>query len=487
MREGSPQPLGYSIDLCLGIVDEVVRELNGNPTRVDYRPVTPDTRLDAVVSGKVDLECGSTTSNLERQKKVAFSPIIYVAGTKIMVKRGSGIASYRDLSGKTLVVTSGTTNEAAMKLLNDKYKLGIAIVSARDHEESYDLLAQGKADAFATDDILLNGFILAKKAETTMQVVGDFITYEPYGIMFRKDDPLMADAVRRAFETMARTRGLVNIYRKWFLEPTPTGEPSICPSQCSSPRRFTRSARRISRPKREWDYAVAGASISHRRSRRTAVVIGAVEKARQHLPRTGRIIAGRSRARDRRGGGPDLDQLGRSPGRLLDELIAPVVQKPERVGRKRGGLILDLVRQPLMMDARRIDRFLRFHAVIDDVHHDFGHRGDDARAARATEHQEDLAVLGDERGRHRGERPLPGLDRVRRALHQPEKIGHAWFHGEVIHLVVEEEPRARRDHIRAEQAVDGEGHGDGVAVLVDDRIMRGLGLLMGFDAGLHRA
>jgi glutamate/aspartate transport system substrate-binding protein len=186
--------------------------------------VIADTRLDAVVSGQVDLECGSTTSNLERQKKVAFSPIIYVAGTKIMVKRGSGIASYRDLGGKTLVVTSGTTNEAAMKLLNDKYKLGITIVSARDHEESYDLLAQGKADAFATDDILLNGFILAKKAETTMQVVGDFITYEPYGIMFRKDDPLMADAVRRAFETMARTRGLVNIYRKWFLEPTPTGE-----------------------------------------------------------------------------------------------------------------------------------------------------------------------------------------------------------------------------------------------------------------------
>jgi glutamate/aspartate transport system substrate-binding protein len=224
VRKGSPLPLGYSIDLCLGIVDEVVRELNGNPTRVAYQAVTADTRMDAVVSGKVDLECGSTTSNLERQKRVTFSPIIYVAGTKIMVKRGSGITSYRDLVGKTLVVTSGTTNEAAMKLLNDKYKLGITIVSARDHEESYNLLAEGKADAFATDDVLLNGFIIAKKAEATMEVVGDFITYEPYGIMFRKDDPLMADAVRRAFETMARTRSLVNIYRKWFLELTPTGE-----------------------------------------------------------------------------------------------------------------------------------------------------------------------------------------------------------------------------------------------------------------------
>ena len=120
------------------------------------------------------------------------------------MKRGSGIGSYRDLGGKTLVVTSGTTNEAAMKQLNDKYKLGITIVSARDHDESYAMLADGKADAFATDDVLLYGFIVAKKAEATMAVVGDFITYEPYGIMFRRDDPLMAAAVTRAFLAMAR-------------------------------------------------------------------------------------------------------------------------------------------------------------------------------------------------------------------------------------------------------------------------------------------
>lgn len=223
-RPQTPEPLGYSIDLCLGIVDEVVRELNGAPMRIAYVPVTSDTRMDAVRSGKVDLECGSTTNNLERQQSVAFSPVIYVAGTKLMVKRGSGIGSYRDLKGKTLVVTSGTTNEAALKLLNDKYKLGITIVSAKDHEESYDMLAQGKADAFATDDVLLNGFIIAKNAAATMEVVGDFITYEPYGIMFRKNDPLMADAVVRAFETMARTRKLTGVYRKWFIEPTPTGE-----------------------------------------------------------------------------------------------------------------------------------------------------------------------------------------------------------------------------------------------------------------------
>jgi len=224
VRPGASRPLGYSIDLCLGIVDEIVRELGGNPTRVVFAPVTADSRMEAVTSGKVDLECGSTTSNAERQQSVAFSPIIYVAGTKILVKRSSGIGSYRDLGGKTLVVTSGTTNEAAMKRLNDKYKLGIAIVSAPDHDQSYTMLADGKADAFATDDVLLYGFIVARKAEAAMAVVGDFITYEPYGIMFRRDDPLMAAAVTRAFLAMAQTRALADTYRRWFLQPGPNGE-----------------------------------------------------------------------------------------------------------------------------------------------------------------------------------------------------------------------------------------------------------------------
>jgi len=224
VRPGAKEPLGYSIDLCHGVVEEIVRELNGKPIRIAYAPVTADTRIDAVRSGTVDLECGSTTGNTERQKSVAFSPIIYVAGTKLMVRRGSGIGSYRGLRGRTLVVTSGTTNEAAMRALNDKYKLGITIVAARDHDESYAMLAGGKADAFATDDVLLYGFIAAKKAEATMQVVGDFITYEPYGLMFRRDDPQMAAAVTRAFLAMAERRVLAETYARWFLQRAPTGE-----------------------------------------------------------------------------------------------------------------------------------------------------------------------------------------------------------------------------------------------------------------------
>jgi glutamate/aspartate transport system substrate-binding protein len=222
-RQGGA-PTGYSIDLCLGIVDEIKRELSGAPVDVKYTLVTADNRMDAVMSGKADLECGSTTSNLDRQKSVAFSPVFFVAGTKLLVKKDSGINSYRDLGGKTLVVTSGTTNEKAMHLLNDKYKLGITIVAGKDHQESYDMLVSGKAAAFATDDVLLYGFIAANKAQDTLAVVGDFITYEPYGVMFRKDDPQMADAVARAFETMAQTGALVADYHKWFLQPTPTGE-----------------------------------------------------------------------------------------------------------------------------------------------------------------------------------------------------------------------------------------------------------------------
>ncbi len=223
-RPGAPRPLGYSIDLCLGVVEEIGRELNGEAIRIAFAPVTSDTRIEAVRSAAIDLECGSTTGNVERQKSVAFSPIIYVAGTKLLVKRTSGIGSYHDLGGKTLVVTSGTTNEAAMKQLNDKYRLGITIVAGRDHDESYAMLADGRADAFATDDVLLYGFIAEKKAAATLAVVGDFITYEPYGLMFRRDDPLMAAAVTRAFTTMARTRALGSTYRRWFLQPTPTGE-----------------------------------------------------------------------------------------------------------------------------------------------------------------------------------------------------------------------------------------------------------------------
>jgi glutamate/aspartate transport system substrate-binding protein len=218
------QPIGYSIDLCREIVEETSTELDGADIKIALAPVTAANRLDKVKSGAVDLECGSTTSNLQRQKEVAFSPVFFVAGTKLMVPNSSPVQSYRDLAGKTVVVTSGTTNEAALRTLSDKQKLGINIITSPDHAQSVATLAAGKADAFATDDVLLYGFIATDPAARDMKVVGDYLSYDPYGLAYRRDDPGFAAVVERTFARMAAERRLEELYNKWFLRRLPTGE-----------------------------------------------------------------------------------------------------------------------------------------------------------------------------------------------------------------------------------------------------------------------
>ena len=218
------RPIGYSIDLCNEIADDVTAELGGREVEVQYKPVTSENRIAEVVSGHIDLECGSTTSNHARQKDVAFSPIFFVAGTKLMVKRGSRINSYRDLRDKTVVVTAGTTNEAAIKALSDKQNLGIKVIAAKDHAESFTQLASGAADAFASDDVLLYGIIAASKTAADYKVVGEYLSYDPYGLMYRKNDPDFGDVVERTFRRLAETREIVHIYNKWFQRRLPTGE-----------------------------------------------------------------------------------------------------------------------------------------------------------------------------------------------------------------------------------------------------------------------
>jgi len=218
------QPIGYSIDLCREIVEEASTELDGMDIKIALAPVNAANRLDKVKSGAVDLECGSTTRNLQRQKEVAFSPVFFVAGTKLMVPNASPVQSYRDLAGKTVVVTSGTTNEAALRTLSDKQKLEINIITSPDHAQSVALLAAGKADAFATDDVLLYGFIATDPAAHDMKVVGDYLSYDPYGLAYRRDDPSFAAVVERAFARMAAERRLEELYNKWFMRRLPTGE-----------------------------------------------------------------------------------------------------------------------------------------------------------------------------------------------------------------------------------------------------------------------
>jgi len=218
------QPIGYSLDLCREIVEQASTELDGMDIKIVLAPVTSADRFAKVKTGDVDLECGSTTSNLQRQKEVAFSPVFFVAGTKLMVPKASKIASYRDLARKTVVVTAGTTNEAALRTISDKQKLGIDIVTARDHADSFAVLEAGKADAFATDDVLLYGIIATEPRAHDMKVVGEYLSYDPYGLVFRRDDPSFAAVVNSSFERMAVDRRLTELYNKWFLRRLPTGE-----------------------------------------------------------------------------------------------------------------------------------------------------------------------------------------------------------------------------------------------------------------------
>jgi glutamate/aspartate transport system substrate-binding protein len=232
-RESSPpfsfldqanRPIGYSLELCEAVVDEIGVEVDDADLKIEYVKVTSDDRIPAVMQNKIDLECGSTTANAERAKQVAFSPLMFVAGTKLMVPKTSSVSAVTDLKGRTVVVTKGTTNEQAMHNADKKFSLGLNIVTSPDHEQSYQMLVDGKADAFATDDILLYGLIARHKSQDKFRVTGDYLSYDPYGIMFRRGEPQLAAVVERAFRKLGSNHDLIPLYEKWFVRRLPTGE-----------------------------------------------------------------------------------------------------------------------------------------------------------------------------------------------------------------------------------------------------------------------
>jgi len=217
------KPIGYSLDLCEIVVEEIIAELRKD-IRVVYQPVTPENRFDLVNSGAIDLECGSTNDNAERRKTMAFSPTTFVSGTKLLVRRGSRILNLRDLQGKTVVLTRGTVHETAIPRLAERQKLEIKFVFTGDHQESFQMLAAGKADAFANDDVQLYGMVAETKSAADFRIVGEFLTYADYALMFRKNDPDLAEVVERAFRRLAGSREIVAIYERWFNRPLPSGE-----------------------------------------------------------------------------------------------------------------------------------------------------------------------------------------------------------------------------------------------------------------------
>lgn len=220
------EPIGYSIELCKQLVDAMGDAVNKTLT-IKWVPVTSASRVDAVASGQVDIECGSTTNNLERRQRAAFSPTMFISGTKLLVRKDSPVKTFRDLVGKNVAVTSGTTNEKTMRELSEKFKLGLTLVPSVDHAASFALVKAGKVDAFATDDVLLYGLLAEDKAaaqgQTQYHVVGDFLSYDPYGVMYRKDDAQMTRVVNETFQMLAQDGEIERQYKRWFLRRLPSG------------------------------------------------------------------------------------------------------------------------------------------------------------------------------------------------------------------------------------------------------------------------
>jgi glutamate/aspartate transport system substrate-binding protein len=214
--DAQKQPQGYSVDLCLRVADAIKSELKLPKLDMKFVPVTSSNRIPALLEGKIDLECGSTTNTRDRQKQVAFAYTTFVAGIKMLAKKSSNVSSVDDLRGKSVVVTKGTTSEKMMKTMNDERLLKLNIIESPDHGESFKAVDEGKAIAFPMDDVLLYGLISKSKKPDDFAVVGKYLSVEPYAIMMRKDEPAFEKIVNRALIDLFQSGEIKRIYAKWF-------------------------------------------------------------------------------------------------------------------------------------------------------------------------------------------------------------------------------------------------------------------------------
>jgi glutamate/aspartate transport system substrate-binding protein len=215
------QVIGYSHELMLKVVDSIKSELKLAKVDTRLMPVTAANRITLIQNGTIDIECGSTTNNLERQKQVGFSTTIFVIGTKLLTKKDSGIKDFADLAGKNVVTTAGTTSERLIRKMNEDKKLGMNIISAKDHGESFLTLETGRAVAFMMDDALLYGEMAKARKPGDWVVTGTAQSKEAYGCMVRKDDPAFKKVVDAALTKALTSGDAEKIYTKWFLNPIP--------------------------------------------------------------------------------------------------------------------------------------------------------------------------------------------------------------------------------------------------------------------------
>lgn len=214
-------PVGYSHDLQLKVVEALKQQLDMPDLKVRYNLVTSQTRIPLVQNGTVDLECGSTTNNVERQQQVDFSVGIFEVGTRLLAKKTSGVNDFADLKGKNVVTTAGTTSERLLKIMNAEKKMGMNIISAKDHGESFLMLESGRAVAFMMDDALLYGEMAKAKQPADWAVVGTPQSFEIYGCMVRKGDAGFKQVVDDAISATFKSGEINGIYDRWFMQPIP--------------------------------------------------------------------------------------------------------------------------------------------------------------------------------------------------------------------------------------------------------------------------
>jgi glutamate/aspartate transport system substrate-binding protein len=215
------KPVGFSLDICARIVDAVKRELKDDKIVTKYVAVTSSTRIPLIANGTVDLECGSTTNNADRQKQAAFTHAHFLSESKYVTKKASGIASIADLKGKTIASTAGTTSIKEINARNTAEKLGLTILTAKDHAEGFLNVETDRAVAFVMDDILLAGLVANSKDPSLYVISNDaFLKAEPYGIMLPKGDAAFKKVVDEATAAVLKSEGSA-LYKKWFESPIP--------------------------------------------------------------------------------------------------------------------------------------------------------------------------------------------------------------------------------------------------------------------------
>lgn len=215
------QVVGYSHEIALKIADAVKQQLGLAKLNTKLTPVTSQNRIPLVQNGTIDIECGSTTNNTERQQQVGFSNTIFIVGTRLLTKTSSGIKDFADLAGKNVVTTAGTTSERLLRKMNEEKNMKMNVISAKDHGESFLTLESGRAVAFMMDDALLYGERAKARRPNDWVVVGTAQSREAYGCMLRKDDAAfkkIADATIARLQTSGEA---AKLYAKWFSSPIP--------------------------------------------------------------------------------------------------------------------------------------------------------------------------------------------------------------------------------------------------------------------------